>query len=157
VTGQAARAKVRDWLARYGLAECAGICGALAGAAIVRHLGGNAVAVAYAGAWGETIGYAGVIAWRDVLAGLRLARRHDTSWRTRTMGYLVTDWSTEFGPSGILDTFVTRPACMGLGMRFLGKTRGLVAGKLVADLVFYIPVILIYERRKHVRAHRLRR
>jgi hypothetical protein len=40
---------------------------------------------------------------------------------------------------------------MGLGARFLGPERGLVAGKLAADIVFYLPVIFMYERRKHRR------
>ena len=145
---------IRDWLTRYGLAECAGIGCALIGAAVARRFTGNAVAVAYAGAWGETIGYAIVIAWRDILAGRRTARNNEAAWPAPAMGYLVADWSTEFGPAGVLDTFVIRPACMGLGMRFLGRTRGLVAGKLLADVLFYIPVILVYERRKRSRLRR---
>ena len=59
---------------------------------------------------------------------------------------------TEFGPSGLLDTLVTRPFSMALGARLLGPHVGLVAGKLAADALFYLPVIVIYERRK--RRHR---
>jgi hypothetical protein len=139
--------RVGDWLVRYGLAECAGIACALIGSAIVRRVTGNAVAAGYGAAWGETIGYAGMIAVRDVAAGVREARRANDVWGIRAMGRLVADWGAEFGPSGVLDTLVVRPACMGLGMRVLGPVRGLLAGKVVADVLFYGPVIFMYERR----------
>jgi hypothetical protein len=63
------------------------------------------------------------------------------------MGRLLAGWGMEFGPSGLLDTLLIRPACMGLGIRLLGPVRGLVLGKLAADVLFYVPVIFMYERR----------
>ncbi len=36
-------------------------------------------------------------------------------------------------------------------MRLFGPGRGLVAGKLAADVLFYLPVIFMYERRKRRR------
>lgn len=48
----------------------------------------------------------------------------------------------------MLDTFLTRPFFMGAGVRLLGPQLGLVIGKVVADVAFYLPVILTYERRR---------
>jgi hypothetical protein len=148
------RAKARDWLTRYGLAECAGVTCALITSAIVRRLTSNPVAAAYAAAWGETLGYSAVIAGRDAVADMRGARRARTNWGARSMGRLLAGWGVEFGPAGLLDTLLTRPACMGLGIRLLGPVRGLVLGKLAADILFYVPVILMYERRRRSAAAR---
>lgn len=142
--------RLREWLARYGPAELAGISCALATSTIVRHLAGNPVLTAYAGAWGETIGYSAAILAREIHgrhAGATGPERF-TARRIRTM---LVDLVHEFGPAGALDTFVTRPLCMGVGQRLLGPTRGLIVGKLAADVLFYIPVIVMYERRKLAR------
>ena len=37
---------------------------------------------------------------------------------------------------------------MWLGTQVFGRGLGIVAGKLMADLAFYVPVIYTYERRK---------
>lgn len=37
---------------------------------------------------------------------------------------------------------------MGIGSRVLGREAGVLAGKLAADVTFYIPAILSYEARK---------
>lgn len=141
--------RLREWLARYGPAELAGISCAVAASTIVRHLTGNPVLTAYAGAWGETIGYGAAILAREI---------HDRADVTGSEGFtlrrvrtMAVDLVQEFGPAGALDTFVTRPLCMGVGQRLLGPIRGLIVGKLAADVLFYIPVIVMYERRKLAR------
>jgi hypothetical protein len=145
------RAKAADWLRRYGLAECAGISCALLGSFAARRLTGNAIAAAYAAAWGESIGYGTFGVARDFFTASREANSADRSLTHRERGGIITGLLAEFGPAGVLDTFVTRPFAMGLGARVLGAQRGVIAGKLVADLLFYAPVILMYERRKRLR------
>ncbi len=150
-SGVSARIKFAEWVRRYGLAECAGVTCALLGSFVVRRLTGNAVAAAYGGAWGETLGYSSVIVGRDFFVGVRAARSSGRRFGVRTAGGVATDLLSEFGPAGALDTFVTRPLAMGFGVRLLGPVRGLVAGKLVADVLFYVPVIFMYERRNRRR------
>lgn len=150
-SGVSPRAKLAEWLRRYGVAECAGITCALLGSFVVRRLTGNAVAAAYGGAWGETLGYSGAIIGRDFVAGARVARSAGQRFGARTAGGVAAGLLSEFGPAGVLDTLVTRPFAMGLGMRLFGPGRGLVAGKLAADVLFYLPVIFMYERRKRRR------
>jgi hypothetical protein len=140
--------KLAEWLQRYGLAECAGITCALVGSFVVHRLTGSAVAAAYGGAWSETLGYASVMIGRDFFAGARAERVAGRRFGARSAGAIATGLLSEFGPAGVLDTMVTRPFAMALGARVLGPARGLIAGKLVADVVFYLPVILMYERRK---------
>jgi hypothetical protein len=149
--GVGAREKLAEWLRRYGLAECAGITCALLGSFVVRRLTGSAVAAAYGGAWGETLGYSSVIIGRDFFAAARGQRAVGRRFGARHAGGVATGLLAEFGPAGLIDTMLTRPFAMALGARLLGPERGLIAGKLAADIVFYLPVILIYERRKRRR------
>jgi hypothetical protein len=142
-------ARLYRWLNRYGLAECAGITCALAGSLFVRRMTGSAIAAAYAGAWGESIGYATAIVGRDFLAGVRTARATRRGFGIRGAAGIVAGLVAEFGPAGVLDTFVTRPFAMGLGARLIGPKLGVLAGKLAADVFFYVPVIFVYERKRH--------
>lgn len=149
-TGQrSGAAKLLEWTRRYGLAEVLGIVGAIAAATASRHISSSNVAAAYAGAIGETIGYAGAMLARDVLTASRSAQASGRTLDTRDHGNVVLGLLAEFGPAGILDTFVTRPLAMGLGAQWLGPRVGLVVGKLVGDVLFYVPVIVTYEWRRH--------
>jgi len=146
------RAKIWEWLRRYGVAECAGITCALLGSFLVRRLTGSAIAAAYGAAWGESIGYGGTIIARDFLAMSRVTRAADRAFGIGDAGRVVTDLLAEFGPAGVLDTLVTRPLAMAIGTRLLGLPLGVVAGKVSADILFYLPVIFMYERKKRWRS-----
>jgi hypothetical protein len=139
--------RLRDWIARYGFAELAGITCAFLGSILARRFTGSAVAAAYGAAWGESLGYSGMIITRDFLAESRAARAAERRFGARQASGVVGGLLAEFGPAALLDTFVTRPLVMGLGIRWLGLGLGIVAGKAVADVLFYVPVIFVYERR----------
>jgi hypothetical protein len=141
------RYKVLEWLSRYGIAECAGIACAFLGSFIARRATGNNVAAAYGAAWGESIGYATVIVVRDFITASRVARVADEKLSARRAGGVVSALVAEFGPAALVDTLVTRPLAMGLGVRLFGLKVGVVAGKVAADTLFYVPVIFMYERR----------
>ena len=143
--------RYREWLRRYGLAECGGITGAIVGSLAIRRLTGNTIAAAYGGAWGEGVGYGGVIVARDLITGVRASRAADRRFAIRDMGRLAAGLLVEFGPAGLLDTLVTRPLAMAVGTRVLGLPFGIVVGKLMADVLFYLPVIFMYERKKQWR------
>lgn len=145
------RARLRDWLHRYGLAECGGVLGALVASYVARRITGNAIAAAYSGAWGETLGYACTIVVRDFVSESRVARAAHQRFRFADVARVVSGLVAEFGPAGALDSFVTRPLAMGVGTRALGLPLGVIAGKVAADLLFYVPVIFMYERRKRKR------
>jgi hypothetical protein len=142
------RERVFDWLRRYGLAECGGIACALIASLIVRRATENAVAIGYAGAWGESLGYGAVMVGRDFLAAARRKRAARETFTARDGAGVVGRLLVEFGPAALLDTFVTRPLAMALGTRLLGLPLGVIAGKLAADGLFYIPVITTYEHRR---------
>ena len=144
-------AKLGEWLHRYGPAECGGIAGALLGSFLVQRATGSTLAAAYAGAWGESLGYAAVVLARDVVAESRAAHSARGAFRIADLSRVVAGLLAEFGPAGAIDTFVTRPLAMALGVRALGLGLGVILGKLAADVLFYVPVIVIYEYRQHRR------
>jgi hypothetical protein len=144
-------ARFLEWLGRYGLAECAGITCALVVSYVVRGVTGSGLAAAYAGAWGETLGYSGAVIAKDAVTAARAARAAGRSVNIRDATGVATGLVTEFGPAGVLDTLLTRPAAMALGAKLLGPALGVIAGKIAADVLFYVPVIFMYERRNRAR------
>ncbi|HVW06363.1 MAG TPA: hypothetical protein VHB78_15260 [Vicinamibacterales bacterium] len=147
------RAKLLEWIARYGLAEIAGIGGALLAVFIVRRLTTSAVAAGYAGTCGETLGYVGAIAARDFLTAHRDARASGQKLGARARRSVIVQLLVELGPAGVIDTILIRPLAMAAGVRWLGPVIGLLAGKIVGDVGFYVPVIMMYERRRRRERH----
>ena len=140
----------REWLARYGAAEVAGIITAMLGAWVVRTLTHDDIATAYGGALGENVGFYGTIIAREAVFESRLARAAGRRLGARGVVRIAVALATEFGPAELLDGGVIRPLAMGIALRFLGPV-GVVAGKLAADVTFYVPVIISYEIRKRLR------
>ena len=145
------RGKLHSWVARYGVAEVAGIGCAFLGSMLVGRATGSRIAAAYGAAWGETLGYASVIVIHDFLKESRAAHAASERFGARRATGVVGGLLAEFGPAALLDTFVTRPLAMGLAIHWLGSALGIIAGKIVADVLFYVPVILVHERRTRSR------
>lgn len=145
-------APLAEWARRYVPLEILSTVAALAGAAIAALFTTSAVAIAYAGAWAENVGYYGYAFARE----MRWIERADRAsgdcearpWMARALGASkALLW--EFGAAEVLDSFVVRPACMYAAVAVLGSLgAGIVVGKLAADLVFYAIAIAFYEMGK---------
>jgi hypothetical protein len=114
----------------------------------MRAASNNEVAVAYAAVVGENLGFYGVMTFRELAATRRsrTVKGQSFSWRDGlriAFGLVI-----EFGPAEILDSTLIRPAAMGIGVHVLGDGWGIIAGKLAADVLFYIPAILVFEWRQ---------
>ena len=147
------REKVSEWLRRYGVAELVGVLTALTGSWSARALTGNEVFAAYGGAIGENLGYYGVIVGRELARDIRFARSAQRAFGVRGAVGTTRNLVLEFGVAELIDTGFVRPLAMVLGMRLFGSSFGVLAGKLAADVAFYVPVICAYElRRRFARA-----
>lgn len=144
------REKTSEWLRRYGIAEIVGVGAALAGSWSVHALTGNDLLTAYGGAIGENLGYYGVIVGRDVARDMRATRAGGRTYGVRGALHTGRNLVFEFGIAEVIDTGFFRPLAMGLGMRFFGQGAGVVVGKLVADVAFYVPVVCAYELRRRL-------
>jgi hypothetical protein len=140
--------RVRTWIKRYGPSEVAGIAMALGGAWLLQWASGSVIAAAYGASIGEGVGFYGSLVIREMIqeayfAGARRAPYGASEVMRTWRGLLL-----EFGPAELLDSGLVRPLAMGVGISLLGWGPGIVVGKLVADMAFYLPVIWIYERRQ---------
>ena len=132
--------KLKEWLHRYLLAETIALIAAILAtiATLPTH---NAIIIAFAGAWADSITYYIVIYCRD-------QQKHNEHPVKQIKHMLF-----EFGPGALMSMFITRPFFMWLGPVITGNQWiGVLIGKVAADLVFYIPTITMYElKKKHTK------
>ena len=147
------RSRPAHWLARYGPPEILGTITALLGSLALFRLTRSNIAAAYGGALGENIGFYGLIVVRQILHDRRTSDRYGAAAAMRTFARLL----AEFGPAEALDSLLIRPLAMGLGTRWLGRGIGVIAGKIAADVTFYLPVLASYELQRWTARRRLKR
>jgi hypothetical protein len=121
----------RRWLCRYGPAELLALVGAFAGYAVGDALWSTVAATAFAAAVGDNLAYYGQLLVREA--------------RSRGVVCAARALIVDFGPAEVLDAPLDRPACLAIGVGALGPVLGVLAAKLAADVVFYVPVIVTHE------------
>jgi ornithine decarboxylase len=158
--GSRRQPRIRYWINRYLPSELTGTALSLVTAWATFTLTDSLLAAAVAGTIGESIGFYGVSIARSFVEQWR---EIDSGHPARTRVSLVrTAWLTvvEFGPAEIIDTVLVRPTLMYAGPVVLGiPLAGWIAGKLSADVVFYVVAacsITLGRRWRAVRAARTR-
>jgi hypothetical protein len=121
------------WIVRYLPAEIVGTAAmVLAGLTVTIWTDAPAL-IAIAALIGESIGFYAVLAITIYAEQSAVS----PTWRravVRTFMLLL----AEFGPAELLDTLLIRPAALTLGVWLLpDPVWGLLAGKVVADVIFY--------------------
>ncbi len=139
--------RIRRWICRYGLSEVLGTVAAVAAAVTVQGLTGNIIAGAYGGTLAEATVFYGIMLLRESVREAHLAGAQGQPFDGSAQWLVVRSLLLEFGVAELLDLLVIRPVLMAAGLRWLGGKTGALAGKLAADVVFYGPVLSIYEWR----------
>ena len=129
----------RDWLRRFGWAELCGIAGSYLGYLLAQHVSASPAIAAYGATFGENSAYYSVIFLRDM-------RSHPAAERSK--GKVLLGMMHDFGLAEVLDSLAVRPGLTLLAVALLGQVLGVGAGKVAADLVFYLLAIAFYERRR---------
>jgi len=144
--------KIKEWLRRYLLAEILSTVLALATAWIIHRTTGDNVLAAFGGSAMASISFYGIIAFNDVRKNLKHHRKHDLGYGLVAYFKDLRNLVIEFGPSEILDVIAVRPFFMYLIPKLIGEfVLGTFIGKMIADVVFFIPAIVMYEvRKKHL-------
>src|SRR5258705_87493 len=142
------RNRLGEWLRRYGPAEVVGLVTAVLGSSLTWAISANQILAAYGGSLGENIGFYGVIVGREMWTDRRACHRQGVSYGPRAWLRTALNLGLEFGGAEVLDSLIIRPLAMGLGAQYLGRQWGVVAGKLVSDVAFYVPVLISYELRR---------
>lgn len=121
------------WMKRYLPAEILGTASMLAAGLAVTLWTDAAAAVALAALLGETVGFYAVLA-----VSVYREQRSSASSRRRAVARTGMLLIAEFGPAEVLDTLLIRPIALVAGVWLLtDPVWGLLAGKIVADIVFY--------------------
>ncbi len=146
------RARLREWLRRYGPAELLSIGATLGGVGVAHASGASGVQTALVGTWAGNVAYFGWILVADIRRTRRALRAAGQPYAGRALGRNLRALAIEFGPAEVLDSFLVRPALMywlPLAMGSVGW--GSLAAKFAADITFYVPAILSYELSKRGR------
>ena len=142
------RSKCKEWFLRYGFAELLALLTTLLGASITLHYTQDLRMAAIAGALSDNIGYYGWIISREM---------NDPTYKGSFFQRLfkrLRNLFFEFGISEVLDTFLIRPFLLYVGPILLNNfTIGIISGKILADLTFYLITISFYEMRKKIWKH----
>jgi hypothetical protein len=153
---RSARERLIEWGRRYAPLEIAATATALIGGLLASGVTANGVAIAYAGAWAENVGYYGVAFVREMRRGTAIAAGSAEGagrlyYRRAMVAIRGLLW--EFGVAEMIDSFVSRPFCMYWGTVLTGHLGyGIVLGKLAADVIFYGIAIVFYEWGKYRKA-----
>jgi hypothetical protein len=133
---------------RYLPAECLSVFAAIAGAAFAFRLTENWEVAALAGNWAETGAFYLVMVTREFLV-----MQHGRG-RLAALPLVARNLTMEFALAELVDSFITRPIFMDVAMRMTGHLAiGVVIGKILGDVTFYVPTIVSYElRRRYVDA-----
>jgi FHA domain len=133
------------WRRRYGLAELVGTLALILAALAIQRATGSILAAALAGSLAEAGWFYGVLLVREFRLEKRDARVG--GFEARALRELGRDLLLEFGAAERLDGLVLRPLCLGLGLLLMGGWLGLLVGKIVADLLFYGPILSLFHWR----------
>ena len=144
--------KIKEWIRRYLLAEILSTALSLATAWVIYRTTGDNVLAAFGGSAMASISFYGIIAYNDVRKSLKHHRKHDLGYGFVAYFKDLRNLVIEFGPSEILDVLAVRPFFMYLMPKLIGEfVLGTFIGKMIADVVFFIPAIVMYEvRKKHL-------
>lgn len=127
------------WRRRYGVAELLGTLALILAALAIQRATGSFIAAALAGSLAEAGWFYAVLLVREYRQERKEARVG--GFEGRPLRELGRDLLLEFGAAERLDGLVLRPLALGLGLGYIGGWRGLLAGKIVADLLFYGPIL----------------
>ncbi len=107
---------------------------------------------AFVGSAVASVSFYGIIAFNDLRKGLDHHRRHDVTYDFISYFRDLRNLIIEFGPAEILDVIAVRPFFMYLFPKLIGEyVLGVFIGKMLADVLFFVPAIIMYEvRKKHL-------
>lgn len=141
--------KFKEIFNRYFPAEIFATFTAMLGAFIVFRLTGNKLIAAYAGTISEGIGFYSFIVIRDVTESIK--SDHELKQKYGLVHFLkdIRNIVLEFGFSEVFDLFIIRPCSMYAFTLWISNFGlGILVGKAVADVIFYVPSAIAYQLEK---------
>ncbi len=145
--------KLKEWVKRYLLAEILCTIFSLFTAWLIMKTTENRVFAAFAASAVASVLFYGVIAASDVRKSIKHHRKNNKQYKIKSFLIDFRNLIIEFGPAELLDVLAVRPFFMYLIPTLVNNfILGSFIGKTIADVVFFIPAILMYElRNKHLK------
>jgi hypothetical protein len=145
--------KVKEWLKRYVPANIVATITVLVVSWITIYFTKNYLLAAFLASIFESIVYYGVILVRDIISDVKKLSKKRNKYSFANFAKNIRNMLLEFTVAELLDTFVIRPALLYYSPRIIGNyTIGILVGKYLADIIFYVPTIMAYElRKKHLK------
>ncbi len=135
----------RFWIRRYGPAEVACLATMLVASVAAARLTTSPPLLAASAIAGATVGFYGVLVVTVVREQRRVISPDQPRYAIRVASRTVLLLSAEFGAAELLDTFLWRPVLMVSAVVLLDEpVWGLLAGKVAADVLFYVVSALGY-------------
>jgi len=143
--------KIKEWLQRYGWAEILSTLFTYLfgwGSSLITK---DPVVLAFAGTIGAAIGFYGFIFIRDIYSSYQRHEPETLRSKTLLVAHCLRNMGFEFGLAEVFDFFLVRPFFLFYGPVFLDNYFwGILAGKSVADIIFFAFSILMFEiQKKH--------
>lgn len=139
--------KVLEWLDRYLAPSIISIISSISLAMLLQAIFNNRIITALGGTWGDNLGFYGLILYKDI------KERKQKDEKVSIVGLLkvLRNAIAEFGVGEYLDSFVIRPFLMYMAPQYISnKAIAITIAKLLADVTFFLPTIIMYEVRKRV-------
>jgi hypothetical protein len=143
------KTKIREWLRRYIPAEIIGTITAVGAAGVSQMIWGNPVLSAYAGSFGEELGFYSTMLIQNMATVRQKNRAESKNHSFADFSQVSRGMMLEFGPAGIIDGLLLRPLFMYIFPLLMNNfALGIFVGKIAGDIAFYSLVILSYETKK---------
>jgi hypothetical protein len=143
--------KLKEWIKRYLPAEVFDAIGGILGASIAFHFSNNLLIAAYAGTLGDSLFFYSYLLIKDSIDTRKQKKIKKQKYTCKDFLKNIRNLTFEFGPSEPLDTFIVRPFFMFTLPQIIPVyPLAIFLAKIVSDIIFYIPVIILYELRKKI-------
>lgn len=129
----------KDKFSRYLSAELIGTASAFAGGALAANYSeNNALAMGYASTVAETAGFYGSMLVKQVYHDASEARQMQQSYGFNGLTKTLKDLTLEFGLAELIDTPLIRPGAKAASAHLLGPEAGILVGKFIGDVAFFL-------------------
>jgi len=145
--------KLAEWLKRYLTAEIISTVLSILVAWLIKESTNDRVLAAFVASAVGSVAFYGVIVINDMRHSISHHRLRKKKYTLKSFWKDFRNLMVEFGPAELLDVLAIRPFFMYFIPTIMTNfVLGSFIGKTLADIVFYIPAILMYElRKKHLK------
>lgn len=141
--------KIIEWAKRYMPAGIISSTATIISSVFTYKITQNHLTTALVGTWVGNIVYFGYILLADIYHTHKALTKKNKKYSFSTFLQNIRALVVEFGFSEVFDSFLIRPTLMYYFPIWLNDIwLGIILAKVLADITFYVPAIIVYEYSK---------